>query len=68
MSDELMTVKEFRTKLGVSNATAYRYIRKGEIESIKVGKIRRITREAFEQFLRDHAMRGLTTSQGDDAA
>lgn len=56
---EVMTVKEFRAKLGVSNATAYRYIRNGDIESIKIGGLRRITQDAYEQFLRRHTVRGL---------
>ena len=56
---EVMTVKEFRAKLGVSNATAYRYIRNGDIESIKIGGLRRITQDAYEQFLQRHTVRGL---------
>ncbi|WP_421793885.1 helix-turn-helix domain-containing protein [Hydrocarboniphaga effusa] len=45
------TVGETADLFGVSLATVWRLIRNGELESLKVGKSRRIARAAIEAYL-----------------
>ena len=45
-----LTVPMAAELLGVSRATVYRLIKAGDIESRRVGRLRRITREALLKF------------------
>jgi excisionase family DNA binding protein len=47
----LLTVPEVANLLRLSEETVWRHMRSGEIESIKVGRARRITREALAAFV-----------------
>lgn len=54
---EYLTVDEVAKMLQVSRVTVYTFINSGKLESIKIGKSRRITRAAVEQFMRDNVDR-----------
>ena len=45
-------VEELAEKLRVNKMTIYRRIKAGKIEAYKIGKLYRISREAFEKFIR----------------
>ncbi len=55
--DELLTVKDVAGLLRVSRKTVYDLFYKGELESIQIGRARRVTREALERFLDEHTDR-----------
>ncbi len=47
-------VSEIAEKLRVSEMTIYRYIKAGRMDAYKFGKEFRVTKEAFENFLKEH--------------
>lgn len=49
-------VSEIAEKLRVSEMTIYRYIKAGRLDAYKFGKEFRVTKEAFEKFLKEHEM------------
>jgi len=51
MSSLLMTKKEAMTELRISQTVLDRFIRTGELKSIKIGGCRRIKREELLAFL-----------------
>lgn len=50
---ELMTAAEVAERLGILYDDAALAIRHGEIPSTRIGRSRRVPRQAFEQWLRD---------------
>ena len=48
----VLTVDELMEVLDIGRNTAYALVRSGQIRSIKVGKIYRISRDAVEEFLK----------------
>lgn len=49
-------VSELAEKLRVSEMTIYRYIKAGRLNAYKLGKEFRVTKEAFEKFLKEHEL------------
>ena len=47
----LLTVEEAANLLGVGRSTMYGLIRDGEVESVQIGRLRRVPTEALPQFL-----------------
>jgi excisionase family DNA binding protein len=54
----LMPVPEAAKILAVSPATAWSLVSRGEIESVKIGKSRRISTEALSAFIAEHSHGG----------
>lgn len=53
----LYTIEQASAQLAIGRTRFYEIIRRGEIETVKIGRSRRITRQALEAFvdnLRDH--------------
>jgi excisionase family DNA binding protein len=48
---ELLLLEEVAKKLRVSNMTIYRYIKKGKIRALKIGREFRIEEKEFQRFL-----------------
>lgn len=46
----LFTVQEAAHMLGIGQTLMYRLIERDEIDSIKIGRLRRLTREALDAF------------------
>jgi excisionase family DNA binding protein len=46
-----LTVGEVADELQVSESTVWKLIRTGELPSVKVSGLRRVTRDAFERYL-----------------
>lgn len=46
----LLTVEEVAQRLGVGRTTAYSLVRNGEIESVHIGRLRRIPKEAVDNY------------------
>ena len=47
----LMTIPEVMDRLKIGRTLTYRLIRSGEIKSIKVGRARRVTVAAVDEFI-----------------
>ncbi|WP_255923477.1 helix-turn-helix domain-containing protein [Streptomyces humicola] len=47
----LLTVEEAARRLGIGRTTCYSLISSGEIESVTVGRLRRVPAEAIAQFV-----------------
>lgn len=47
----LLTVDEAAQRLGIGRSHAYIYVLRGEIESVKIGRSRRIPAEALDAFV-----------------
>ncbi len=45
------SVREVAGRLGVSDATIWRLLRKGTLRSVKVGSLRRITAKSLQEML-----------------
>ena len=52
MEPMLNRVSEVKELLGISNATVYRMIERGELEMVKLGPSTRITRESIARLLK----------------
>jgi len=52
MTEKLLTPSEVAKRLGVTLRTVQRWIAEGELPSYKLGKVRRISEEQLEEFLR----------------
>ena len=50
-----LTVPEAAASVGVSRATIYRWITSGQLASVKIGGIRRVTPEAIDTMLKEAA-------------
>lgn len=46
----LFTVEEAAEQLGIGKTTAYNYVRTGELESVLIGRLRRIHADAIAAF------------------
>ncbi|MBK0866147.1 helix-turn-helix domain-containing protein [Saccharopolyspora sp. HNM0986] len=46
----LLTVEEAAQQLGIGRTTAYALVRSGELESVHIGRLRRIPKEAIDQY------------------
>lgn len=47
----LLTVEEAADRLGVGRSTMYGLIRDGEVESVQIGRLRRVPADALPRFL-----------------
>ncbi len=54
LDDQLLTVAEAADYLSMSESTVRRYLRRREIEHIRVGRTVRIRRSVLESWLREH--------------
>lgn len=52
MIQEMLSVQEVASCLGVSTMTVYRLIEQRKITCVRVGRSIRVSREAFDEFLR----------------
>ena len=48
----LLTVDEAAQRLGIGRSHAYIYVLRGELESVKLGRSRRVPAEAVEEFVK----------------
>ncbi|HUL28723.1 MAG TPA: helix-turn-helix domain-containing protein [Streptosporangiaceae bacterium] len=48
----LLTVEEAAERVGICRSSMFKLIRQGEVESVKVGRLRRVTPAALEDFVR----------------
>ena len=48
----LLTVDEAALRLGIGRSHAYVYVLRGELESVKLGRSRRVPAEAIEAFVK----------------
>lgn len=53
-ADSFLTAAEIAKQLKVSKMTVYRLCDDLELPSVRVGRSRRIPREAFVEYLREH--------------
>ena len=53
MSERFMTVQAAADELKVSRYSIYQLIWAGEVQSVKVGRCRRIVRQSFDAYLTD---------------
>ena len=51
MEKVLLRIDEAADLLGIARSHVYRYIQKGELYSIKLGKSRRVPRDAIDRFI-----------------
>jgi excisionase family DNA binding protein len=52
---KLLTVVEAARVLGISRSKLYELLADGEIPSVRIGRSRRITMSALEEFIADHS-------------
>ncbi len=50
-----LTVEETATRLGIGRSLAYMMIQRGEIPSVKLGKLRRVPVAALDEWLREQS-------------
>jgi excisionase family DNA binding protein len=48
----LLTVEEAAERIGICRSNMFKLIRRGEIQSVGVGRLRRVTPDALEDFVR----------------
>jgi excisionase family DNA binding protein len=48
----LLTVEEAAERIGICRSNMFKLIRQGKIRSVKVGRLRRVTPAALEDFVR----------------
>jgi excisionase family DNA binding protein len=48
----LLTVEEAADRIGICRSNMFKLIRQGDVKSVKVGRLRRITPAALEDFIR----------------
>lgn len=51
---EYLKVKDIADLLGLSILTIYDYIKRGEVQAIRLGRNYRVERKEFEKFLKKH--------------
>lgn len=54
MDEQYLMIDEVATKLQVSRVTVYSFINSGKLESVKIGKSRRVTATALQRFIKEH--------------
>lgn len=47
----LLTVEEAAQRLGIGRTTMYRLVSSGEVESVTLGRLRRVPSECLEEFV-----------------
>jgi excisionase family DNA binding protein len=62
--NELLTPEQVADLLSCGRTYVYRLIREGQIESVKLGRLRRVPRESVDRFIE----RRLAQQSGDDAS
>jgi len=55
VTEGMYTPQEIASLLGVSKMTVYRLMNNGVIACVRVGRVIRVPREAYEDFLRTHS-------------
>ena len=50
-----LKVKEIADMLGLSILTIYEYIKRGEVQAVKLGRNYRVERKEFEKFIKRHS-------------
>jgi excisionase family DNA binding protein len=48
----LLTVEQAAERIGICRSNMFKLIRRGEVQSVRVGRLRRLTPEALEEFVR----------------
>jgi excisionase family DNA binding protein len=48
----LLTVEEAAERIGICRSNMFKLIRQGDVRSVKVGRLRRVTPAALEDFIR----------------
>jgi excisionase family DNA binding protein len=48
----LLTVEEAADRVGICRSNMFKLIRQGDVKSVKVGRLRRVTPAALEDFIR----------------
>ena len=48
----LLTVEEAAERIGICRSNMFKLIRQGDVESVKIGRLRRVTPSALEDFVR----------------
>ena len=48
----LLTVEEAADRIGICRSNMFKLIRQGDVKSVKVGRLRRVTPAALEDFVR----------------
>jgi excisionase family DNA binding protein len=48
----LLTVEEAADRIGICRANMFKLIRQGDVKSVKVGRLRRVTPAALEDYVR----------------
>jgi excisionase family DNA binding protein len=48
----LLTVEEAADRVGICRSNMFKLIRQGDVQSVKVGRLRRVTPAALEEFVR----------------
>ena len=64
----LLTVEEAALRLGIGRTFLYRLIRSGEVESIKVGRLRRVPVECLPEYVAVLRRAGKTGTAEDSSA
>ena len=54
---QLLTIVEAAQHLGISRSKLYELLSAGELPSVRIGRMRRITLSALEKFVADHTDR-----------
>lgn len=49
----LLRIEEAALRLGVKRTTMYHLVRRGEIESVRIGRLRRIPQACLEEYVED---------------
>ncbi len=57
---KLLTVGEAATELRLSRSQVYELLKRGEIRALSIGKSRRITPDALDEFIERKATQGAT--------
>ena len=57
-SHPLLTVGAVAERLGVSSRTVYRYMRRGELGFVMIGRGRRVSKEALDLYIRSRSRTG----------
>jgi excisionase family DNA binding protein len=53
----LLTVEEAAECIGICRSNMFKLIRQGEVESVQIGRLRRVTPAALEDYVRRLSMR-----------
>ena len=53
----LLTVEEAAERIGICRSNMFKLIRRGDVESVKIGRLRRVTPTALEDFVRRLSLR-----------